>query len=56
MDITSAKYIQWKNKNESIIIVVNGITSCVPIDSNNTDYNEIMRQVKAGTLTIADAD
>ena len=28
----------------------------VPLDTKNTDYIEIMKQVDAGTLTIADAD
>ena len=27
----------------------------VPLDTKNTDYIEIMKQVDAGTLTIADA-
>jgi hypothetical protein len=29
---------------------------CVPDNSNNRHYAEIMRQVEAGELTIADAD
>jgi hypothetical protein len=32
------------------------ITYCVPLDPANTHYAEIMRQVEAGELTIADAD
>ena len=28
----------------------------VPQDANNTDYQEILRQVQEGTLTIQDAD
>ena len=28
----------------------------VPLNTDNTDYAEIQRQVKAGTLTIKDAD
>jgi|TARA_R100000482_G_scaffold120927_1_gene66604 hypothetical protein len=28
----------------------------VPFDPDNTDYEEIMRQVKEGKLTIKDAD
>ena len=28
----------------------------IPIDPDNTDYQEILEQVKAGTLTIKDAD
>jgi len=28
----------------------------IPIDPDNTDYQEILKQVKEGTLTIKDAD
>jgi hypothetical protein len=28
----------------------------VPLDPDNTDYAEILKQVKEGTLTIQDAD
>ena len=45
-----------KLKNTEINCVINGVNSVVPISTNNDDYNEIMRQVDAGTLTIADAD
>jgi SepF-like predicted cell division protein (DUF552 family) len=34
----------------------NGVYISVPLNSDNTDYSEIMRQVEAGDLTIADAD
>ena len=42
--------------NTGIICKINGISSSVPIDNNNTDYLRIMELVSAGTLTIADAD
>ena len=35
---------------------INGITSFVPIDDMNGDYNEIMRLVAAGDLVIAPAN
>ena len=60
MKIKSAKY--WKDTNatnNSAILVVEERTNIVwtvPIDNTNTDYQEIKRQVDAGTLTIADAD
>ena len=48
------------NGNEGEIIGflarINGINVCVPKDINNMHYAEAMRQVEAGTLTIADAD
>ena len=55
MDITSAKYPD-NNDPQSVEIVVDGVTMYVPLDPDNTQYAEIMRQVKAGTLTIVDAD
>lgn len=57
MNITSAKY-QNNLEGEAVYIIVvdNGVTRFVPLDQANTDYDEIMRQVAAGTLTIADAD
>jgi len=57
MNITSAKYQNNLESKAVYIIVVNdGVTRFVPLDPANTDYAEIMRQVDAGTLTIADAD
>ena len=57
MNITSAKY---KNDpygtQDGILMVVDGVTIEVPLDSANSDYIEIQRQVAAGDLTIADAD
>lgn len=35
---------------------INGVTQFVPLDEDNTDYEEILKQVDDGTLTIADAD
>ena len=57
MNITSAKY-QNNLEGEAVYIIVvdNGVTRFVPLDQANTDYDEIMRQVEAGTLTIQDAD
>tara|TARA_A100000172_G_scaffold40635_2_gene24799 strand:- start:2049 stop:2216 length:168 start_codon:yes stop_codon:yes gene_type:complete len=54
MDITSAKYLNDDNK--VIIIVADGQELFVPLDPVNRHYAEIMRQVAAGELTIADAD
>ena len=44
LDVKNAKYIS------------NGVDMFVPLDSANRHYAEIMRQVDAGELTIADAD
>ena len=39
-----------------VTYVNSNIISYVPFDPDNTDYVEILRQVKEGTLTIKDAD
>jgi len=57
MNITSAKYqANLDGENVYIIVVVDGVTMFVPLDPANTDYAEILKQVAAGDLTIADAD
>ena len=57
MNITSAKYIEYNGENTVILVVIDGITMSVPNNSPaNRHYAEIMRQVDAGELTIADAD
>ena len=60
MNITNAKYhaLDGDNTkpNTSITCVINGKSCSVPISADNTEFIEIMRQVAAGTLTIADAD
>jgi len=57
MEITSAQYEQDKNgNNHQIDAVIDGETLTVPLDPANRHYAEILRQVEAGTLTIADSD
>jgi len=56
INFTSAKYVAIDGTNVSIIVVIDGITSSVPLDPANQHYAEIQRQVAAGDLTIADAD
>ena len=56
MNITSAQYVAWDGVNDSITAVIDGETWSIPLDVGNTFYDEIMRQVEAGTLTIQDAD
>lgn len=56
--ITNAKYFvdPMTGENTCIVCQINDRHCSVPLDPDNTDYAEIMRQVQAGTLTIADAD
>ena len=58
MNITSAKYIKILDvqSEEYIIANIDGQTLTVPAESSNRHYAEIMRQVEAGELTIADAE
>lgn len=59
MNITNAKYIDnitGNGQHEFIKATIDGEQMVVPLDDNNRHYEEIMRQVVAGTLTIADAD
>ena len=57
MNITDAQYMRYdEDSNVSIIATIDGQVFGVPINPENTHYAEIMRQVEAGDLTIADAD
>ena len=58
MEITNAKYITdpISDENESVIATIDGQEMSVPLDPANRHYAEILRQVEAGTLTIADAE
>ena len=58
MNITSAKYIKdlITEKINTIEMVIDAQTYFVPMKEGNRHYDEIMRQVEAGTLTIEEAD
>jgi len=58
MNIKEAQYVKELKSDEigSIRITVGDIISQVPLDPANTDYEEILKQVKEGRLTIKDAD
>ena len=58
MNITSAQYVANRvtGENDNISAVIDGTPVSVPLVSGNMEYDEIMRQVAEGTLTIADAD
>jgi len=56
MNITSAQYVAPEGVNDSIKVTIDGVEMTVPLDPANRHYAEIMRQVEAGDLTIADAD
>ena len=58
MNITTAQYVNKFGTSEidHIHATVDNIKVDIPLDPANRHYAEIMRQVEAGTLTIADAD
>jgi len=61
MNIKSAKYVKQLGADNNISISIKlvdkpNVNIGVPLDPDNTDYAEIMRQVKEGTLTIKDAE
>lgn len=57
MDITSAQYTEdLGGEHTNIKATIDGKEMFVPLDPANRHYAEIMRQVEAGELTIADAD
>ncbi len=63
MEIVNAQYKKRLNidgtpngDNSVVQATIDGEAMTVPVDPANRHYAEIMRQVAAGTLTIADAD
>ena len=58
MEIKNAKYLKdiVDNKNMAVNAEIDGENLTVPLDPENRHYAEILKQVDAGTLTIADAD
>jgi len=57
MNITSAQYqLDMLGDNGNIKATIDGVELFVPLCEGNRHYDEIMRQVEAGTLTIAEAE
>ena len=54
MSIRSVRYTTADNS--LLAVTANGVTSFVPLDPANTDYQNIMALVAAGELTIAPAE
>ena len=52
---TNAQYIAFNGVNTGIRCDINGVTSFVPLDPANVDYQNLMALVAAGELTIAPA-
>ena len=56
MSITLAQYNSDGDRNVSIQATIDGQEMSVPLDLANRHYAEILKQVAAGTLTIAEAE
>jgi len=57
MTITNAQYnLDLDGNNVSINATIDGVEMSVPLSEGNRHYDEIMRQVEAGTLTIQEAE
>ena len=56
MNITSAQYWDRDGEHNHIIATIDGVVMSVPLDPANRHYEEILAQVKAGKLTIKDAE
>jgi len=57
MNITVAQYrADIDGNNSSVKATIDGQELSVPLDPANRHYAEILKQVEAGTLTIADAE
>ena len=59
MEITNARYVitdPIKNVANLIRATIDGEVWDIPLTVGNRFYDEIMRQVDAGTLTIAEAE
>jgi hypothetical protein len=57
MNITSAQYIvDMDDNNCTVKATIDGQEMFVPLDPTNRHYAEILKQVAADTLRIADAD
>jgi hypothetical protein len=57
MNITTAQYqTDMDGNNSNIKATIDGQVMFVPLAPANRHYAEILKQVEAGTLTVADAD
>lgn len=56
MNFTNAQYMEYNGVNTCIRIELDGVIMHIPLSEDNRHYAEIMRQVAAGELTIADAE
>ena len=56
MEISNAQYMTYNGEIACIHATIDGEVWNVPLTPGNRYYDEIMRQVEAGELTIQDAE
>ena len=57
MNIESAQYmLDLNGDKKKIKVVIDGVTTFVPMQVGNRHYDEILRQVETGELTIQEAE
>ena len=56
MTITAAQYVNFTGQPGGIKATIDGTEWSVPLAPGNRHFDEIMRQVEAGTLVIQEAD
>lgn len=56
MTITSAQYVNHMGQPGGIKATIDGTEWSVPLAPGNRHYDEVMRQVEAGELTIQPAE
>jgi len=56
MTIENAKYAEYAGEKISITATIDGVILHVPLSPVNRHYEEIMRRVDAGELTIEEAE
>lgn len=56
MMYSNAQWIDVNNEHVMLRVDINGLTSYVPLDPANTDYQNIMKLAEDGELTIADVE
>jgi len=57
MTIINAKYVSSNGTmNDCVKATIDSVEMFVPLDTGNTHYAEILKQVADGDITIAEAD
>ena len=56
MEISNAQYMTYNGEIVCINATIDGETTSIPLVVGNRHYDEIMRQVEAGELTIQDSE